>query len=101
MRAADPLPAGTLRIALTVAAPSEKVAPRWGDWHLAEAFARALRRRGHVVRVQTLDHADDLAGRACDVHCVVRGLGARAPHARAGPRALGHQPPRGGERGGV
>lgn len=76
MRAADPLPAGTLRIALTVAAPSEKVAPRWGDWHLAEAFARALRRRGHVVRVQTLDHADDLAGRACDVHCVVRGLGA-------------------------
>ena len=76
MRAADPLPAGRLRIALTVAAPSEKVAPRWGDWHLAQAFARALRRRGHVVRVQTLDHADDLAGRACDVHCVVRGLGA-------------------------
>jgi glycosyltransferase involved in cell wall biosynthesis len=75
MRAADPLASGTLRIALTVAAPSQKVAPRWGDWHLAEAFARALRRRGHIVRVQTLDHADDLAGRACDVHCVVRGLG--------------------------
>ena len=42
-------PDGALRIALTVAAPSEKVAPRWGDWHLAQAFARALRRRGHVV----------------------------------------------------
>ena len=76
MRAAAPLPATILRIALTVAAPSEKIAPRWGDWHLAQALARALRRRGHVVRVQTLDHADDLAGRACDVHCVVRGLGA-------------------------
>jgi glycosyltransferase involved in cell wall biosynthesis len=74
MRAADPLVAGRLRIALTVAAPSAKVAPRWGDWHLAEAFARALRARGHLVRVQTLDHADDLAGRASDVHCVVRGL---------------------------
>jgi glycosyltransferase involved in cell wall biosynthesis len=35
-----------------------------------------LRRRGHLVRVQTLDHADDLAGRACDVHCVVRGIAA-------------------------
>ncbi len=74
MQAADPLSAGKLRIALTVAAPSEKVAPRWGDWHLAHAFARALRRRGHVVRVQTFDHRDDLAGRSCDVHCVVRGL---------------------------
>jgi glycosyltransferase involved in cell wall biosynthesis len=74
MRAASPLPEGGLRIALTVAAPSAKVAPRWGDWHLAEALARALRRRGHAARVQTLDHADDLAGRSCDVHCVVRGL---------------------------
>jgi glycosyltransferase involved in cell wall biosynthesis len=27
-----------------------------------------------MVRVQTLDHVDDLAGRACDVHCVIRGL---------------------------
>ncbi len=69
-----PLPEGGLRIAITVAAPSEKVAARWGDWHLAEAFARALRRRGHAVRMQTLDHVDDLAGRACDVHLVVRGL---------------------------
>ena len=61
-----------------------------------EAFARALRRRGHVVRVQTLDHADDLAGRACDVHCVVRGLEPGAPHPGPGPRALGDQPSRAG-----
>ena len=74
LRAADPLRAGALRIAITIAAPTEKVAPRWGDWHLATAMAGALRRLGHVVRVQTLDHADDLAGRACDVHCVIRGL---------------------------
>jgi hypothetical protein len=74
MREANPLAEGRLRIALTVAAPSQKVASRWGDWHLAQAFARALRREGHLVRVQTHDHADDLAGRACDVHCVVRGL---------------------------
>jgi glycosyltransferase involved in cell wall biosynthesis len=74
MREAHPLPEGCLRIAVTIAAPSEKVAPRWGDWHLAEAFAAALRREGHTVRIQTADHADDLAGRACDVHCVIRGL---------------------------
>jgi glycosyltransferase involved in cell wall biosynthesis len=74
MREASPLPEGKLRIVLTVAAPSEKVAGRWGDWHLAQAFAAATRRHGHVVRVQTFDHVDDLAGRACDVHCVVRGL---------------------------
>ncbi len=74
MRDAVPLPGGRLRIALTIAAPSEKVAPRWGDWHLAQGFARALRALGHVVRVQTFDHADDLATRASDVHCVLRGL---------------------------
>lgn len=74
MHEARPLPEGKLRIVITVAAPSEKVAARWGDWHLARAFAAAIRRHGHVVRVQTFDHVDDLAGRACDVHCVVRGL---------------------------
>jgi glycosyltransferase involved in cell wall biosynthesis len=74
LRAASPLPAGSLRIAFTVAAPSEKVAARWGDWHLAQAFARSLRKLGHVVRVETFDHSDDLAVRASDVHVVVRGL---------------------------
>ena len=60
--------------ALTVAAPSAKVAGRWGDWHLAEALAGSLRRVGHEVRVQTADQAASLAGRACDVHVVLRGL---------------------------
>jgi glycosyltransferase involved in cell wall biosynthesis len=63
-----------LRIALTVAAPSLRVAPRWGDWHLAQAMARALRRMGHSVHLQTADQADDPVGRACDVHVVLRGL---------------------------
>ena len=63
-----------LRIACTVAAPSRKVARRWGDWHLAEGLAGELRRLGHEVRLQTADQADDLAGRACDVHLAVRGL---------------------------
>ncbi|MCU1467950.1 MAG: hypothetical protein JWM72_3878 [Actinomycetia bacterium] len=74
MREAEPRADGTLRIAITVAAPNRKIASRWGDWHLAEAFAGALRDRGHAVRLQTADAADDPAGRACDVHCVVRGL---------------------------
>jgi O-antigen biosynthesis protein len=66
--------AQSLTIALTVAAPSSKVAPRWGDWHIAEAFARSLRRFGHSVRIQTADLADDPAGRCCDVHVVLRGV---------------------------
>jgi hypothetical protein len=63
-----------LRIAITTAAPSEKVAARWGDWHLAQAFGRALERLGHVVHVQTFDARDTPAARASDVRCVIRGL---------------------------
>jgi glycosyltransferase involved in cell wall biosynthesis len=73
-RVADPRPDQPLRLALTVAAPSAKVAARWGDWHLAQALAGSLRRLGHDVRLQTADQIDSLTGRACDVHVVLRGL---------------------------
>ena len=67
-------PGDSLRFVLTVAAPSAKVAARWGDWHLAEGLAAALRRRGHEVRLQTAGRSDEPAGRVCDVHLVLRGL---------------------------
>jgi glycosyltransferase involved in cell wall biosynthesis len=70
----DGRPDPALRFAITVAAPSAKVASRWGDWHLAQALAESLRRLGHKARLQTADRADDLAGRASDVHLVLRGL---------------------------
>jgi Glycosyl transferases group 1 len=73
-RAADGGAGPVLRFAVTVASPSAKVAARWGDWHLAQALAESLRRLGHEVRVQTADRSDDLAGRASDVHVVLRGL---------------------------
>ena len=73
-RAADARARPPLRLAVTVAAPSTKVAARWGDWHLGGALAGSLRRLGHEVRLQTADHADDLAGRSCDVHVVLRGV---------------------------
>lgn len=73
-RVAAPSPPDRLEVAITTAVPSAKVAARWGDWHLAEGLAGALRRLGHGVRLQTAAQADDLAGRACDVHLVVRGL---------------------------
>jgi hypothetical protein len=73
-RAADPRACPPLRLAVTVAAPSAKVAEGWGDWHLAQALADSLRRQGQEVRMQTADQADDLAGRSCDVHLVLRGL---------------------------
>lgn len=65
---------GALRFALTTAAPSAKVATRWGDWHLATAMGAALQRLGHNARVQTLEEADGAASRAFDVHLVLRGL---------------------------
>jgi hypothetical protein len=73
-RVADVRQRPPLRLALTVSAPSAKMAPRWGDWHLAQALAGSLRGVGHEVRVQTADQADDLAGRSSDVHLVLRGL---------------------------
>lgn len=63
-----------LRVAITCAAPSARAAPRWGDWHLAEALGRALARTGARVHLATLDRADDAAVRASDVDIVVRGL---------------------------
>jgi hypothetical protein len=73
-RSADRRSHPPLRLAVTVAAPSAKVAARWGDWHLAQALAAGLRRTGQEVRVQTVDRVDDLAGRSCDVHLVLRGI---------------------------
>jgi hypothetical protein len=74
VRAARPgAPTGT-RWAITTAAPSAKVAARWGDWHLAEGVAAALRRLGHDVVVQTHDQADSLGSRSRDIHLVLRGL---------------------------
>ena len=72
LHAAAPLPEGALRIAITVAAPSEKVAPRGATGTSRMHSPRSLRGDGHTVRVQTLDHADDLRGRArptCTVSC--------------------------------
>jgi hypothetical protein len=73
-RAADPRACPPLQIAVTLAAPSAKVAERWGDWHVAQALAGSLRRLGQEVRVQTANQSDHLAGRSCDVHVVLRGM---------------------------
>jgi glycosyltransferase involved in cell wall biosynthesis len=62
------------RWVITTAAPTTRRADRWGDWHLAEALARALRRLGEDVVVQPLDLADDPATRSRDVHLVLHGL---------------------------
>jgi glycosyltransferase involved in cell wall biosynthesis len=52
------------------------VADRWGDWHLAEALARSLRRLGQDVDVQTHDLCETSATRSHDVHLVLHGLAA-------------------------
>jgi hypothetical protein len=62
------------RWVITTAVPSAKIAHRWGDWHLAEALARALRQLGQEVEVQTHDSADSLPARSRDIHLVLHGL---------------------------
>ncbi len=64
---------GHLLVRMTIAAPSARVAHRWGDWHLADGLARSLRRRGHSVHLHTLGDTD---GRAADIDLVVRGSAA-------------------------
>lgn len=58
---------------LDTSAEDRAVAPRWGDWHLAEALARELSARGHPTRVRTADEWDDPAGYAADVAVHLRG----------------------------
>jgi glycosyltransferase involved in cell wall biosynthesis len=67
------------RWVITTAVPSARLAPRWGDWHLAEGLARALRVLGEDVDVQTRDRADSLSARAHDIHLVLHGLAAVRP----------------------
>jgi glycosyltransferase involved in cell wall biosynthesis len=69
----SPSPAAP-RWVITTAAPSRRVAERWGDWHLAEGLARALRQLGQHVVVQPQPDADSLASRSSDVHLVLHGL---------------------------
>jgi len=61
-------------IVLQTSAPDRAVAPTWGDWHLAEALARHLRRpHGLAVHVQTADEWGDAVGAACDIAMHLRG----------------------------
>jgi hypothetical protein len=67
-------PSGVPRWTIGIAAPNDRLAARWGDWHFAGGLARALERRGHVARVRTLEHVDDEGTPASDVRIVLRGL---------------------------
>lgn len=73
-RAANGDTPSVLDLVITVASPLRKVVERWGDWHLAEALARAMTDRGHHVHVQSIDEVTWPRSRAADVHLVLRGL---------------------------
>jgi glycosyltransferase involved in cell wall biosynthesis len=73
-----------MRIALSIAAPSARIAARWGDWHLAAALARSLERAGHVAGVRTADRLDGSDVQSFDVEVVLRGL---RPQVRRGAAA--------------
>jgi glycosyltransferase involved in cell wall biosynthesis len=74
IRSARPKASHARRWVITTAAPSAKVAARWGDWYLAEGLAAALRRLGEDVVVETHDRADALDVRSRDLHLVLCGL---------------------------
>lgn len=62
-------------LALLIGAPNRRVAPTWGDLHLAEALARELRAAGCRAAVFTADEWTDRAVRAADVAVHVKGRG--------------------------
>jgi GT2 family glycosyltransferase/spore maturation protein CgeB/predicted nucleic acid-binding Zn-ribbon protein len=63
-----------LSFVFKIGAPNREVAPLWGDLHFAESLARELRRRGHRIRVQTLDEWEDESGFTYDVVVHLKGL---------------------------
>lgn len=63
-----------LRFTIDVAAPNAKVAPRWGDTHLAADIAAALGRLGHDATVRSRDRWSEPAAMCADVRLVLRGL---------------------------
>jgi spore maturation protein CgeB len=58
---------------VSVAAPSDRMATRWGDWHLAAALARSLERAGHMTIVETREHRFETRPDA-DIRLVLRGV---------------------------
>ena len=87
-------PSAAQRIAITTAAPSLKVAPRWGDWHFGDALARALRRSGLDVVLQTARR--ERVRRRPIMRRTRRAARprVRSAYARPEPRVVGHQPSR-------
>jgi hypothetical protein len=76
-----------LSVTISVSASSRKVAARWGDWHLAQALARALERMRVTTRVQTAQETGDDLGRCTDLHVAIRGV-APTPRTPGQPHVL-------------
>lgn len=62
-----------LRWSLKICAPAGPAGAVWGDTHFAQGLARALRRRGHFVSVDSFDARDRPTNYLEDVTLVVRG----------------------------
>lgn len=66
--------ARALTFCIKIGAPSWEEAPRWGDFHYADALKRELERRGHRCRIQVLDEWHSLDGLVDDVAIHLKGL---------------------------
>jgi GT2 family glycosyltransferase/spore maturation protein CgeB len=65
--------------ALATSVPDRRAAPRWGDWHLADALGRELRALGHPVRILTREEWDDRDARSADVFVHLKGRSVATP----------------------
>ncbi|HSW07425.1 glycosyltransferase family protein [Aquabacterium sp.] len=72
-----------LRFAIKIGVPSRAECESWGDYHFALALQRALRRRGHFVRIDLLPDWNSGLGAGDDVVIVLRGLSAYQPQPTA------------------
>ncbi len=69
------------RIAIKNPAPDPKQAPFWGDYHLALALQRGLRKAGFTVRIDTLSEWYKTGTEKDDIILVMRGLSIYRPKA--------------------
>lgn len=74
---------GALRFAIKIGVPSAAEREAWGDYHFATALQRALRRRGHFVRIDLLPDWYTGLGAGDDVVLVLRGLSVYQPEPMA------------------
>lgn len=73
--------ASDIRVSIKIGAPRRNVRDEWGDYHFAVGLQSSLRKRGYLVRIDTIEEWNTPRAAADDVVIVLRGLTQYVPKA--------------------